>query len=161
MYLEQIAWKKLLISIGICQMAGVIGGLFTYSAIPSWYVGLAKPSLVPPNWTFSVVWPLLYLLMGIALYIIWQKGLESSEVKTAISVFGIQLFLNILWSALFFGLRSPVYGFIEILFLWVLIASSMVLFYRISKRAGFLLVPYILWVTFAAYLNYSVMVLNP
>jgi tryptophan-rich sensory protein len=82
---EQVDWKKLLISIAICQFTGILGGLFTYSATPSWYVSLTKPSFVPPNWSFSIVWPLLNLLMGIALYIIWKKGLHSSGIKTALS----------------------------------------------------------------------------
>ncbi|WMW22530.1 TspO/MBR family protein [Methanolobus mangrovi] len=157
---ELIDWKKLIISIALCQLAGIVGGLFTYSSIPIWYASLVKPAFVPPSWLFSVVWPLLYLLMGSALYIIWNKGLQSSEITIAVKVFGVQLFLNILWSALFFGLRSPFMGFIEILVLWIAIVVNIVLFYRISRPAGMLLVPYILWVSFAVYLNYSLMVLN-
>lgn len=158
--LERIDWKKLIISIGLCQLAGIVGGLFTYSSIPTWYESLVKPVFVPPSWLFSVIWPLLYLLMGIALYIIWEKGLQSPEIRIAAKVFVFQLFLNILWSVLFFGLRSPIMGFIEILVLWFVIVVNIVLFYRISRSAGMLLVPYILWVSFAVCLNYSIMVLN-
>jgi Tryptophan-rich sensory protein (mitochondrial benzodiazepine receptor homolog) len=157
---ELIDWKKLIISIALCQLAGIVGGLFTYSSIPTWYASLAKPAFVPPGWLFSVVWPLLYLLMGIALYLIWIKGLQSSGITIAVKVFAVQLFLNILWSALFFGLRSPFMGFIEILVLWIVIVVNIVLFYRISRPAGMLLIPYILWVSFAVHLNYSIMILN-
>ena len=141
-------------------MAGILGGVFTYSAIPEWYVSLVKPSFVPPDWSFSVVWPLLYLLMGISLYMIWQKGLRSPGTKIAISVFAVQLFLNFLWSVLFFGLRSPLLGLVGIILLWISIVLSIVLFYRISKAAGLLLVPYLMWVSFAAVLNYSIFLLN-
>jgi len=157
---SQLNWKHLLISILLCQFTGVIGALFTTPAIPAWYNTLVKPSFVPPNWTFSVVWMLLFLLMGIALYIVWEKGLEKAEVRKAMAVFVIQLFLNIMWSVLFFGLRSPFYGLVGIVVLWVLILVNIWLFYRISRTSGLLLVPYILWVSFAAVLNYSIWVLN-
>ncbi len=107
-----------------------------------------------------MVWTLLYLLMGIALYLVWEKGLEKADVRKAMGVFGIQLFLNFLWSVLFFGLQSPLYGLGGIVALWVVILVNIWLFYRISKAAGLLLVPYILWVSFAAVLNYSIWVLN-
>lgn len=158
--MQQIDWKKLIGSVALCQLVGIFGGIFTSSAIPVWYVPLEKPDFVPPNWTFSVVWPLLYLLMGIALYMIWQKGWESSVIKNAMYIFGVQLFLNFLWSLLFFGLRSPLLGLMGIVLLWVLIVVNIVFFYRISRPAGLLLVPYLLWVSFASYLNYSIMILN-
>ena len=157
---SQLNWKHLLISILVCQFTGVLGALFTTPAIPTWYNTLVKPSFVPPNWTFSVVWMLLFLLMGIALYIVWEKGLEKAEVRKAMTVFVIQLFLNIMWSVLFFGLRSPFYGLVGIVVLWVLILVNIWLFYKISRTSGLLLVPYILWVSFAAVLNYSIWVLN-
>lgn len=160
MYIEKINWKHLLISILLCQFTGVLGALFTTPAIPTWYATLAKPSFVPPSWMFSVVWPLLFLFMGIALYLVWEKGLEKAEVKKAIVVFSIQLFLNFLWSVLFFGLRSPFYGLVEIVVLWMVILVNIWLFYRVSKTAGLLLVPYILWVSFATVLNYTIWILN-
>ncbi|WP_342305524.1 TspO/MBR family protein [Methanolobus sp. ZRKC5] len=157
---RQIDFKKLVISIALCQITGILGGIFTYNSISTWYASLVKPYFVPPGWLFSVVWPLLYLLMGIAFYIIWQKGWQIRKVRTAMYVFSIQLFLNLLWSILFFGLRSPFMGLIDIVLLWIVIVLNIVLFYRISKPAGMLLVPYILWVSFATMLNYSIMILN-
>ncbi|WP_321420587.1 TspO/MBR family protein [uncultured Methanomethylovorans sp.] len=157
---SKINWKHLLISILLCQFTGLLGALFTTPAIPTWYATLMKPSFVPPSWTFSVVWTLLYMLMSIALYLVWEKGLEKADVKKAMGVFGIQLFLNFMWSVLFFGLRSPLYGLDGIVVLWVAILVNIWLFYRISKPAALLLVPYILWASFAAVLNYSIWVLN-
>lgn len=159
-YEHNINIKKLLFSLAICQLTGLLGGLFTYSAINSWYPILVKPSFVPPNWAFSVVWPLLYLLMGVAFYIIWIRGMQSPEVKKAISVFSFQLFLNLLWSVLFFWLRSPLLGLIEIVCLWLMILATIFSFFKISRNAGILLVPYLIWVSFAAWLNYSIWVLN-
>jgi tryptophan-rich sensory protein len=134
--------------------------VFTTPAITTWYATLVKPNFVPPNWVFGAVWTLLYLLMGIALYLVWEKGFEKKEVREAIAVFGIQLFLNLLWSVLFFGLQSPLYGLIEIVILWVVILANIILFYRISRPAGLLLVPYLFWTSFAAVLNYSIWILN-
>lgn len=119
-----------------------------------------KPSFVSPSWTFAVPWTLQYLLMGIALYLVWEKGLEKADVRKAMGLFGIQLFLNFMWSMLFFGLHSPLYGLGGIVALWVVILVNIRLFYRISRTAGMLLVPYVLWVSFAAVLNYSIWVLN-
>ena len=161
MDVAKINWKQLIVSILICQIPGILGGFITVSSIPAWYAYLEKPSLVPPNWSFSIVWTLLYLLMGISLYIIWQKGWSAPGVRTAISIFGVQLFFNLMWSYLFFGMRSPQMGLAGIILLWVLIGVNIIQFYRISRPAGLLLVPYILWVSFAAYLNYAIMVLNP
>jgi tryptophan-rich sensory protein len=157
---SQINWKHLLTSILLCQITGALGALFSMPAIPTWYATLMKPPFVPPNWTFSVVWTLLYLLMGIALYLVWEKGLEKADVRKAMGLFGIQLFLNFMWSVLFFGLHSPLYGLGGIVALWVVILVNIRLFYRISRTAGMLLVPYVLWVSFAAVLNYSIWVLN-
>jgi tryptophan-rich sensory protein len=154
-------WKKLIASIIVCQLAGLLGAIFTSSAIPTWYATLEKPAFVPPDWTFSVVWMFLYLLMGLALYIVWRKGLDRRDVRLAMGVFGVQLFLNFLWSILFFGLRSPLLGMIEIIFLWFAIVATIWLFYRISRLAGALLMPYLAWVSFAALLNYYIWLLNP
>jgi benzodiazapine receptor len=156
----KIDFKKLVASIVLCQLAGIVGSVFTFTAIGSWYANLAKPELNPPNWVFGPVWTTLFLLMGIALYLVWEKGLSKKENKLAVKVFGLQLGLNVLWSILFFGLKNPFFAFVEIIFLWLAIAASAVLFWRISKTAGVLLVPYLLWVSFAAYLNFMVFVLN-
>jgi benzodiazapine receptor len=147
-------------SIIICQLAGFIGSVFTTPAIPNWFANINKPSFNPPNWVFAPVWTTLYLLMGIALFLIWRKGLNKKDVKIAVSVFAFQLVLNSLWSFLFFGLQSPLAAFIEIIFLWAAILVSIILFFRISKIAGCLLIPYILWVSFASVLNFAIWQLN-
>lgn len=144
----------------LCQLAGIIGSVFTFQAIPGWYADLARPDFAPPNWVFGPVWTTLYTLMGISAYLVLRKGLKRKEVRTALGVFGTQLVLNALWSILFFGLRSPFYAFIEIIVLWASIAASIALFWKISKTAGLLLIPYILWVSFAAILNFYIWMLN-
>ncbi len=144
----------------ICLAAGAIGSLATYPAIPGWYVSLIKPSFSPPSWVFGPVWTVLYVLMGIAAYVVYRTGMKKPAVRDAIAIFGVQLGLNLLWSLLFFGLRSPLYGFICIVALWAAIAITIIRFYAISKNAGLLLVPYILWVSFASLLNLSIWMLN-
>jgi len=155
---KQIKWPKLIASIILCQLAGVIGAIFTTPAIGSWYNLLNKPSFAPPGWLIGIIWIILYTLMGISLYIIWNK--YKPKYKLALSLFGLQLFLNTLWSILFFGLRSPVLGFIWILDLWLAILATKVAFYKISKNAAYLLLPYLIWVTIAAILNYYILILN-
>lgn len=152
--------KRFLISIIICQAAGFIGSIFTTSSIPTWYAFLQKPDFVPPNWLFAPVWTILFLLMGISAALIWQKGFKNKNVKTALIIFGIQLVLNTLWSFLFFGIRNPFYAFLEIIILWFAILLTIVSFYKISRPAVYLLIPYILWVSFAAFLNFSIWQLN-
>jgi tryptophan-rich sensory protein len=141
-------------------MAGIIGSIFTTPAIPTWYANINKPTFRPPNWVFAPVWTTLFLLMGIALFLIWKKGLKRKDVKIAFSVFTFHLLLNTLWSILFFGLKSPFAAFIEIIFLWIAILISIILFFRISKIAAYLLIPYILWVSFASVLNFAIWRLN-
>ena len=148
---------KLIISLIVCQLAGAIGSVFTVSSVGSWYSGLAKPFFNPPSWLFGPVWTILYLLMGISLYLVWTKKLKS---KTALYIFGVQLVLNTLWSIFFFGLQQPLLAFIEIIFLWIMIMLTIIYFYKISKTAAYLLIPYILWVSFAAVLNIAIVVLN-
>jgi len=147
-------------SIIICQIAGLIGSVFTMPAVQTWYQTLNKPSLTPPDWLFAPVWIFLFLLMGVSLFLIWRKGPDEREVRHALVIFGAQLILNILWSVLFFGLKSPPAAFIEIAVLWIMILLTIRYFYRISKAAGMLLVPYILWVSLAAFLNFSIWMLN-
>lgn len=151
---------NLILAVLICQGAGLVGSLFTAPAIPSWYAGLEKPSFSPPNWLFAPVWFLLYTFMGVAAYLIWNKGIGKKEVKTALTFFAIQLVLNSLWSVVFFGLRLPQYALLEIVVLWVFILLTLLRFYKISRVAGLLLVPYILWVSFAAVLNLFIVKLN-
>ena len=151
---------RLIISLVICQLAGVIGSLFTAPSIPTWYASLEKPAFNPPNWLFSPVWIFLFLLMGISLYRLWEITLKDQKAKIALFLFSIQLALNILWSMIFFGLKSPFFAFIEIIVLWVAILVTIFMSLKISKLAGLLLVPYILWVSFAAILNFFLWRLN-
>lgn len=149
---------KFIIALVIPQLAGAAGSVFTASAVKGWYLVLAKPVLNPPNWVFAPVWTGLFLLLGIALYLVWEK--EILDKKSAYWIFGVQLFLNFLWSVLFFGLRSPGWAYAEICLLWLAIIFNILLFRKISRTAAWLLVPYLLWVTFAAYLNFSIWRLN-
>jgi tryptophan-rich sensory protein len=153
---------KLMVSILVCQGAGIIGGLFNRASIDTWYVGLKKPGFNPPNWVFAPVWISLYLLMGIALYLVWKADIPAreSEKLWAMAFFWAQLVLNVLWSYFFFYLQSPLSGLIDITVLWVLILLTIVKFYPLSRTAALLLIPYILWVTFAALLNYALWHLN-
>ncbi len=151
---------KLIIAIGICELAGVIGSVFTVSSIPTWYEGLIKPMFNPPNWVFSPAWITLYALMGISVYLVWQKLTENKTTKRALWLFWIQLFLNAIWSIIFFGLKNPGWAFADIILLWFAIFVTIVAFSKISKLATLLLIPYILWVSFAGYLNYSIWTLN-
>ena len=151
---------KLAAAIGVCLMAGFVGSFFTAPAILTWYATLNKPAESPPSWVFAPVWTTLYILMGLALYLVWEKGYSDKKVRWAMHIFGIQLALNIFWSVLFFGLRSPYYAFIEILILGLMILANAIAFYDIDKKAGIMLIPYMLWVSFATVLNYSVWQLN-
>ncbi len=151
---------KLVVSIVACLAAGAIGSIFTRSAIPTWYATLEKPAFNPPNWLFAPVWTLLDILMGIAAFLVWRKGLENRQVRIALIAFLVQLILNALWSVVFFGLQSPLYGLIVITVLWIAILFTTLKFYSISRAAGVLLWPYLLWVTFAAVLNESIWLLN-
>jgi tryptophan-rich sensory protein len=150
-----------MISVALCQAAGIVGSLFTTPAISSWYASLRKPAFAPPNWVFAPVWTTLYFLMGISLFIVWNIGLEKNSVRKSIVVFGIQLLLNVFWSYLFFGLKSPLLGLGEIVVMWLTILLTILIFFRISKKAAVLLIPYLMWVSVASYLNYSILVLNP
>jgi tryptophan-rich sensory protein len=151
---------KIFISIVLCQMAGFVGSIFTTSSVNTWYPTLNKPFFNPPSWLFAPVWTLLFALMGVSLYLVWEKGILKKNVRKAVFIFFIQLILNVFWSILFFGLQSPFYAFIEIIILWIAIFFTIMKFYRISKPAAYLLIPYILWVSFAAVLNFSIYVLN-
>ncbi|MBU4209866.1 tryptophan-rich sensory protein [Patescibacteria group bacterium] len=150
---------KLIASILICQLAGIVGAVFTTPAISGWYVTLNKPSFNPPNWLFGPVWTFLYLLMGISLFLVWNKK-DSKDTKTALIFFAVQLGLNTLWSIIFFGMHLPLVAFLEILFLLFFIALTIIKFFPISKISAYLLTPYFLWVSFATILNLSIAILN-
>jgi len=151
---------KLLFSIIICEAIGILGAVFTTPAIPTWYASLKKPSFSPPNWIFGPAWTLLYALMGISAYLIWQQGIAKPAVRNALFIFTLQLILNFFWSFFFFKLQSPLHALIEILLLWVLILATIISFYQINKAAGLILIPYLLWVSFATLLNFYIVKLN-
>ena len=157
---KSIEIARLVASIIICQGAGLIGSIFTTPAIPTWYAALRKPFFRPPNWLFAPVWITLFTLMGVSAFLVWRKGLSDPQVKVALSIFLVQLLLNTLWSVVFFGLRSPLGGLIVISILWVAILLTILNFFKTSMTAGLLLVPYILWVSFAAVLNLFIWRLN-
>ncbi len=157
---------KLIITIAICELAGFIGSRFTMSAIGSnWYLGLAKPTWMPPSWLFAPIWIFLFALMGISLYLIWRHHalirangsiVRLKTGKWSVGIFFLQFVLNIFWSIIFFGGHSPGAAFVEIIFLWLAILATIIVFSKISKAAAWLLAPYILWVSFAGFLNYSI-----
>jgi len=149
----------LLISILLALSAGFIGSFFTTPSISSWYAFINKPSFSPPNWLFAPVWTLLYILMGIAAFLIWQKR-DNQKTKQALRFYGTQLILNALWSIIFFGMHNPGLAFLEIIFLWSFILITLIKFYQINKIAGLLFIPYLLWVSFALILNLFVWMIN-
>ena len=174
---------KFFTSIIICELAGAIGSFFTTSSIGSWYKNLNKPSFNPPNWIFAPTWTAIFVLMGISLYLVWSKKWEVKnkinyksvnvqnrwsqnfltgpwQKANIILIFGTQLILNILGSVIFFGAHSAGTAFFELIMLWFAIIFTIVNFYRVSRVAALLLLPYILWVSFALVLNYSIWVLN-
>lgn len=148
---------KLIFTIIICEGAGLVGSVFTFSAVPTWYQTLNKPTFSPPNAIFGPVWVILYFLMGISVYLIWNS---RKQVKGTLRLFWIHLFFNVTWSIMFFGLRNPFLGLINIFILWVLIVMVIYRFWKINKTAGLLLLPYLAWVTFATFLNYNIWLLN-
>lgn len=157
--MRKVNWLKLLVSIVICQLAGLIGLVFTAPSIPTWYASLVKPSFNPPAWVFGPAWTVLYTLMGAGLYLVWEKA-SKKQAKEAIAVFGLQLFANAAWSIIFFGLKDIFAALLEILVLAALIIITIVKFYRVDRRAAYLLTPYFFWVIFASLLNLSVWTLN-
>lgn len=152
--------RKLITAVLVCGGIGLISTPFTINSIQTWYRALNKPFFSPPNWIFGPVWSALYFMMGVSAYLIWVKELKNKKVKIALMYFLVQLFLNFLWSILFFGLHSPILALIDIILLWAAILATIGKFYPISKPASYLLVPYFLWVTFAVLLNFSIVTLN-
>lgn len=151
---------KLIALIILCEVIGAVGSIFTFPNIPTWYAFLNKPFFSPPNWLFAPVWTILFLLMGVALYLVIESKGNIIQKKLAIALFSIQFFFNVLWSFLFFGLRSPFLGVIGIIVLWFSILATILSFYKISKKSAYLLIPYILWVSFATILNLTIMLIN-
>ena len=154
----KIQWKKLIIAIAIPLAVGGLAALLTMNSMEM-FSALNQPPLSPPSWLFPVVWTILYTLMGIASYLVATSD-KTYRAQSALAVYGIQLFFNFLWSIVFFNLGAYWFAFVWLILLWVLIIITTVLFYRISKSAGYLMIPYLLWVTFAAYLNLAIAILN-
>lgn len=153
-------WGMFLICVLGSQAAGLVGSLFTASAIPTWYATLIKPEIAPPNWIFAPVWTTLFLFMGIAAFLVWRAGFWRKDVRVGMILFAIQLTVNVSWSLFFFGLKSPGFALLSIAALWLLIAATMFFFARVSRAAALLLLPYLAWVSFASYLNYLIWTLN-
>lgn len=152
-------WLALLGFIVLCFAAAGIGGYWTSLSQPGWYDRIAKPSWTPPSWLFGPVWTALYLAMAVAAWLVWRHG-GWAEQRRPLTLFLVQLALNTAWSGLFFGLRSPGLAMAEIVLLWFAILLTLRAFLRVDRVAGWLFVPYLLWVTFAAALNFAVWRLN-
>jgi len=151
---------RLFTSLAMCFSAGIIGSFFTVASINDWYQYLAKPSFSPPNWVFGPVWTILYFLMGISLFLIWEKGLKNKIVKNVFVLFIVHIVLNGLWSILFFGLKSPLLAFVDIILMWVTLAPVIFFSFKLNKYSSLLLIPYLFWISFALLLNFSIWKLN-
>ena len=153
--------SRILVVVVTCLVIGYFSGIVTRSAITTWYPSLIKPSFNPPNWIFAPVWTMLYVMMGVAAGLVWNRiDIEKELVKKALIFFAIQLALNALWSFLFFGLKNPMLAGIEIVVLWLMIYETQTKFAKLNKIAGLLFIPYLLWVSFALVLNMSIWWLN-
>lgn len=152
----KIQWKNLITCIAIPLAVGSLSALLTQNSMKA-FAQMNKPPLSPPAWLFPVVWTILYILMGIASYLVLTSGKPND---TALTVYGIQLVFNFFWSILFFNLGLCLIAFIWLVLLWLLIGRTTALFFQITKPAGILMIPYLLWVTFAGYLNLSICLLN-
>ncbi len=159
MWQWRTGWVGLVVAVAVCLGGGALSGLATASSVSSWYPSLARPSWTPPSAVFGPVWSILYLTMGIALWLVWRARPEGGGPETA--AFAVQLALNLAWSVLFFGLRRPDLAFAEVLALWLAIVATIVVFWRASPVAGALLLPYLAWVSFATCLNGAFWRLNP
>ncbi len=151
---------KFFISVGLCLLVGFLAGYATQSSVNTWYTTLQKPSFNPPNWLFAPVWTTLYFLMGLAFFLVWNKERNTPKRRTAMTLFLIQLFFNAMWSVAFFMMQSPLWGLVDISILFLLIILTIFAFFRVSRLGGVLLIPYLLWVGFAAILNYTILILN-
>ncbi|HEX8456470.1 MAG TPA: TspO/MBR family protein [Pyrinomonadaceae bacterium] len=152
-------WIGLVCAVAACFAAAGLGSVYTTPSIPTWYASLQKPAWTPPAWVFGPVWTLLYLLMAVAVWLVWrERGFTGA--RPALTLFAVQLTLNALWSVVFFGWKRPGLALVEIYFLWAAIFATMLSFWRISHAAAWLIWPYLLWVTFAGFLNLSIWRLN-
>lgn len=151
---------KIFLAIGLCLLIGFLGSLATQTGMADWYPTLEKPFFNPPNWIFGPVWTVLYVLMGIAAGLVWSKGFYHKWVQTALYHFGFQLLLNAAWSILFFGLKEPFWALLDIIALFVVLLITIKWFKVVSDAAAYLLVPYAVWVLFAAILNFEIWRLN-
>jgi tryptophan-rich sensory protein len=149
---------QLAVAIAVPLLVGVIGA--TVGAPGAWYAGLTKPPLNPPNWVFGPAWTTLYILMGVAAYLVWRHGLQDARVRWALTAFVVQLVFNGLWSLVFFGLEMPLLALVDIILLIIAIVITMQLFLPLSRLATLLLAPYLAWVIFATYLNAGIFLLN-
>lgn len=152
----KIQWKKLIICLAIPLAVGGLSAFLTRDSMKT-FESINKPILAPPGWLFPVVWTILFILMGIASYLVLTSGKPSAS---ALAIYGIQLVFNFFWSIIFFNLEMYLFAFIWLVVLWLLILKTTTLFYQISKPAGYLMIPYLLWVTFAGYLNLAIFLLN-
>lgn len=152
---------KLIIAVLIPLSVGSLAGYFTASSVNGWYTTLVKPSFNPPNWLFAPVWTSLYIMMGIALFLVWNSGAAEDVKRTAVTLFIVQLVLNFLWSFVFFYAQQPGWALVNIILMWIFIFLTILWFGKISSLSAWLLVPYICWVSFASVLNYAIWKLNP
>ena len=152
---------RILAVVVTCLVIGYFSGMVTRSSVTTWFPTLIKPSFNPPSWVFAPVWSILFVMMGVAAGLVWDRiEAEREAVKKALIFFAIQLGLNALWSYLFFGLRNPMLAGLEIIVLWLMIFETYIQFVKINKIAGYLLLPYLAWVSFASVLNGSIWFLN-
>lgn len=151
---------KAIIAIAIPLMVGATSGFFTVTGVESWYQTIQKPSWNPPNWIFGPVWTTLYVMMGIALFLVWKEDTSEELKKIAIALFAVQLTLNFFWSFIFFNQQQPGWALVEIIAMWFFILLTIFAFAQVNKTAAWLLVPYISWVSFASILNYTIWQLN-
>lgn len=152
--------RAIISAIVVCEGAGGVGALVTGPAVRTWYPGLRKPAFNPPSWIFAPVWTVLYLLMGVSLFLTWRRRSLEARAAPALRIFTLQLLLNALWSMLFFGLKSPRFAFMDIVILWAAIILTIRAMYRVSRVGALLLLPYLVWVSFAGLLNLAIWRLN-
>ncbi len=150
-------YQKLIIALILPFLVSFFGQIFTNPSIDTWYILLNKPELAPPNWVFAPVWTILYLMMGFAFYLVWKN---KKPKKIAIYFFIIQLIFNAIWSPAFFGFHKILIALIIIIILDILVIFTIYFFFRINKHASFLLIPYLIWILFASFLNYQFLILN-
>ncbi|PWS26611.1 TspO protein [Pedobacter yonginense] len=149
-----------ILNLALTLSIGALGGLATAQSVKVWYPTLNKPSFNPPNWLFAPVWTTLYILIGIAAYLVWLKRKEIVHFPRTVAIYLIQLILNLAWSFIFFYLHEIGFALAEIILMLIVIVVNAVMFYKIDKRAGYLFIPYILWVSFASFLTYNILILN-